>query len=78
MSARVGNGADGGDRQKAGSDNAADDRFVAILCHELRDPLPAIIGAALAIDPPAGNPEQFDRMLAIVLRPSLPNSPVLV
>ena len=34
-----------------------------MLCHELRDPLPAIIGAALAIDRRPGTREQCDRML---------------
>jgi signal transduction histidine kinase len=57
-------------RKAAQSENASKDKFVAMLGHELRNPLSAIAGAAEVLDRGVGTPEQRGRMLRVILRQS--------
>lgn len=55
-------------RERAQAESAAKDKFVAMLGHELRNPLAAIAGAVEILHRNVGSPDQRDRWLKVVLR----------
>ncbi len=57
-------------RQVAQGENEAKDKFLAMLGHELRNPLAAISGAVAVLERTGGDAERASRFLAIVRRQS--------
>jgi signal transduction histidine kinase len=55
-------------REAAQKENAAKDQFLALLGHELRNPLAAISGATAVLTHGGATPESRDRFLAIIQR----------
>ena len=55
-------------RERAQAESAAKDKFVAMLGHELRNPLSAIAGATEILRRNVGSPDQRDRWLKVVVR----------
>jgi len=55
-------------REEAQRQNAAKDQFLALLGHELRNPLAAIAGATAVLSHPRANPDAKENFLAIIQR----------
>jgi signal transduction histidine kinase/CheY-like chemotaxis protein len=55
-------------REEAQRQNAAKDQFLALLGHELRNPLAAISGATAVLSHPRTNPDAKENFLAIIQR----------